>query len=142
MSAAVFGLAPPSVVRNAVLRGDALVAAPADMDVDRPAPSKKKRRKKKKPPKQSARRGSSANVHWRAVPTRALRAHPLYRPLPFAAAVVECPPGERLARSALFRQDSWRWGALHAGVLTGAKVAAACGLLEADAAQALQLRSM
>ena len=58
MSAAVLGLAPPSVVRNAVLRGDALVETPAAMDVDRPAPSKKQRRKKKRPPK--LRRGSSA----------------------------------------------------------------------------------
>ena len=134
---AALALVPPSVQLGALRRGERLASTPSST---KPAP--KNRRKKRKPAqkkkKRGARpRGSVANVHWRAIPARALRSHPLYLGLPPARDV--CQGAADLARAALFRQDSWRWDALHAGRLTGSRVAAVCGLLESDAANTLRI---
>ena len=39
----------------------------------------------------------------------------------------------------LFRQDSWQWGALHAGRLTTARAAACLGFYELDSAKVLKV---
>ena len=39
----------------------------------------------------------------------------------------------------LFRQDSWQWGALHAGRLTTARAAACLGFYELDSARILKV---
>ena len=133
---AALALVPPSVQLSALRRGERLASTPSST---KPAP--KNRRKKRKPAQKKKRgarqRGNVANVHWRAIPARALRSHPLYLGLPPARDV--CQGGADLARAALFRQDSWRWDALHAGRLTGSRVAAVCGLLESDAANTLRI---
>ena len=151
---AALALVPPSVQLSALRRGERLASTPSSTkpvpkrgerlastpSSTKPAP--KNRRKKKKPAQKKKRgarpRGSVANVHWRAIPARALRSHSLYLGLPPARDV--CGEGAAdLARAALFRQDSWRWDALHAGRLTGSRVAAVCGLLESDAAATLRI---
>ena len=159
---AALALVPPSVQLSALRRGERLASTPFST---KPAPKNRrklvpaaaqlghtggppastkpapKNRRKKRPQKKKRggrQRGSVANVHWRAIPARALRSHPLYLGLPPARDV--CGEGAAdLARAALFRQDSWRWDALHAGRLTGSRVAAVCGLLESDAAAALRI---
>ena len=150
---AALALVPPSVQLSALRRGERLASTPSSTkpvpkrgerlastpSSTKPAP--KNRRKKRKPAqkkkKRGARpRGSVANVHWRAIPARALRSHPAYLGLPPSQSV--CGDAD-LARAALFRQDSWRWDALHAGRLTGSRVAAVCGLLESDAVATLRI---
>ena len=122
---------------GALRRGERLASMPSST---KPAP--KNRRKKRKPAQKKKRgarpRGNVANVHWRAIPARALRSHPLYLGLPPARDVCG-EGGADLGRAALFRQDAWRWDALHAGRLTGSRVAAVCGLLESDAAATLRI---
>ena len=148
MATAALALVPPSVQLAALRRGERLASTPSSAKPPRtrlasaPTPSTKpkpKNRGKKKPQKKKrgARpRGSVANVHWRAIPARALRSHPAYLGLPPSQSV--CGDAD-LARAALFRQDTWRWDALHAGRLTGSRVAAVCGLLEASAAETLRI---
>ena len=133
---AALALVPPSVQLSALRRGERLASTPSST---KPAPkNRRKKRKSAQKKKRGARpRGSVANVHWRAIPARALRSHPLYLGLPPARDV--CQGAADLARAALFRQDSWRWDALHAGRLTGSRVAAVCGLLESDAAATLRI---
>uniref|UniRef100_A0A7S4E7L6 YqaJ viral recombinase domain-containing protein n=1 Tax=Pelagomonas calceolata TaxID=35677 RepID=A0A7S4E7L6_9STRA len=134
---AALALVPPSVQLGALRRGERLASMPSST---KPAP--KNRRKKRKPAQKKKRgarpRGNVANVHWRAIPARALRSHPLYLGLPPARDVCG-EGGADLGRAALFRQDAWRWDALHAGRLTGSRVAAVCGLLESDAANTLRI---
>ena len=103
----------------------------------KPAPKNRRKKGPKKKKRGARQRGSVANVHWRAIPARVLRSHPRYLGLPPARDV--CQGAADLARAALFRQDSWRWDALHAGRLTGSRVAAVCGLLESDAAATLRI---
>ena len=78
---AALALVPPSVQLSALRRGERLASMPSST---KPAP--KNRRKKRKPAQKKKRgarpRGNVANVHWRAIPARALRSHPLYLGLP------------------------------------------------------------
>ena len=134
---AALALVPPSVQLSALRRGERLASTPSST---KPAPkNRRKKRKSAQKKKRGARpRGSVANVHWRAIPARALRSHPRYLGLPPARDVCQ-GAADLLARAALFRQDTWRWDALHAGRLTGSRVAAVCGLLESDAAATLRI---
>ena len=43
------------------------------------------------------------------------------------------------AEYSLFRQDSWQWGALHAGRLTTARAAACLGFYERESANILKV---
>ena len=77
------------------------------------------------------RRGGRPNVTWLSVPEDDLRAHPQFIPLP----PPRCVAGLQSWRTvADFRQDSWQWGALHAGRLTTSRAAGALGILEPRAA--------
>ena len=86
---AALALVPPSVQLSALWRGERLASTPSST---KPAP--KNRRKKRKPAHKKKKRGgrqrgSVANVHWRAIPARALRSHPLYLGLPPARDVCQ-----------------------------------------------------
>ncbi len=79
--------------------------------------------------------GSSANVHWRAIPWTHLRTHPLYHSLPLTETVYSLSPSDYC----LYRQDSWQWNALHQGRLTTSKVASILGFYESLSSTALSL---
>jgi hypothetical protein len=74
------------------------------------------------------------NNHRRALPMDHLRQHPNFRPLPRPEDIQELHTVEE---ARLFRQDSWQWDALHSGRCTTSQAAAALGLLEPFAGEAL-----
>lgn len=72
----------------------------------------------------------------RAVPTEHLRFHPRFVPLPPPETIASL---ETLEDVRNFRQGSWQWDALHEGRCTSSQVAAALGMLEPDAGDALKI---
>lgn len=98
---------------------------------------KKKRSKSRQRAADDAPSGRIANVHWRRLSMGALRCHPKFSELPPArsSAALEAT----LENAATFRQDTWRWDAMHAGRLTGRHAAAALGFFGVDTAPRLRI---
>uniref|UniRef100_A0A7S3JSF9 Uncharacterized protein n=2 Tax=Aureoumbra lagunensis TaxID=44058 RepID=A0A7S3JSF9_9STRA len=70
--------------------------------------------------------GTIANVGWRAISMKSLRAHPRFAALRSAREAMT-DRDKNLANAALFRQDTWQWDALHAQRITGSRAAALLG---------------
>ncbi|KAJ1461307.1 hypothetical protein M885DRAFT_611579 [Pelagophyceae sp. CCMP2097] len=159
LSLMAHSLVPSSVLRkhgHSVRRADAAMDREMDevdraieavaMDVEaaeapppkKGAPKKKKGKKKSSTSEKCRLSGKYANVGWRTIPMDAVRAHPLFKELPRASDVCKAERPS-LSAASLFRQDGRRWRLLHEGKLTGAHIAAVCGLYEADAAEKLRL---